>query len=83
MRLLFDVSQLEGIAGDEGWIGSILDDLGGEDENYTVPKEVGEQALSRIKEVEVVVGSEEIKSFLLRGLKGSSLLERTKVVVCI
>jgi len=30
-----------------------------------------------------VVGSEEIKSFLLRGLKGSSLLERTKVVVCI
>jgi len=81
VRLLFDVSQLEGIAGDEGWIGSILDDLGGEDENYTVPKEVGEQALSRIKEVEVVVGSEEIKSFLLRGLKGSSLLERTKVVV--
>ena len=78
MRLHYDVSQLEGIKG--GWIGSISDDLRGEDEDSDAD-DVDEQHLSRIKEVEVVVGNEERKLFVLRGLKGSSLLERTKVVV--
>jgi len=79
VRLHYDVSQLEGIKG--GWIGNILDDLGREDEWGSNADDVVEESLSRIKEVEVAVGSEERRLLVLRGLKGSFLLERTKVIV--
>ena len=80
MRLLYDVSQLEEIASSDGWIGSISMDLGGGNEDSDAD-EVVEESLSRIKEVEVVVGSEERTMLMLRGLETSILSKRTKVVV--
>jgi len=79
LSLTYEVSELEELD-------CLEEDLSGWDraeEDLANPLKDGEieRRLNMIREVKVVMGTEDMRSYCLEGLKGSSILSRTTVVV--